>query len=94
MYIKKYFNNKVYLFGAHVFSQYLLHSALVDFPIVSILDNDPEKQGKRLYGTNIKVESPLSLSKIDAPVVILRAGVYNKEISCQLQKINSSIVII
>ena len=31
--------------------------------VVSILDNDKNKQGKRLYGTDMEVESPTVLSK-------------------------------
>ena len=70
----------VYLFGAHVFSQYLLAFGLDEKQIICLLDNDPNKQGKRLYGTNLQVHSPKILSEVKTPVVILRAGVYNKEI--------------
>jgi len=44
------------------------------------LDNSPIKIGKRLYGTNLKVNSPKILSKSSNPMVILKAGVYNDEI--------------
>ncbi len=70
----------VYLFGAHVFSQYLIEMGLRTDKIVCLLDNDANKQGRRLYGTKLKVSSPEILSKVDRPVVILRAGVYNNEI--------------
>ena len=48
----------VYLFGAHVFAQYLIAFGLDVSSIVSLLDNDPNKHGKRLVGTNLMVNSP------------------------------------
>jgi hypothetical protein len=78
----------IYLFGAHIFSQCLLAMGLQENNIVCLLDNDPNKNGRRLYGTSLKVESPQILAKIIDPVVILRAGVYNEEIKQQLHSIN------
>ena len=69
-----------YLFGAHVFSQYLIAFGLCTDKIVGLLDNDPKKQGKRLYGTSLEVASPQVLRNTPYPLVILRAGVYNNEI--------------
>ena len=81
----------LYLFGAHVFAQYLIQFGLRTEQIVSILDNDPNKQGKRLYGTKLMVASPKILSSVDSPVVILKAGVYNQEIMTDiLENINSN----
>ena len=71
----------MFLFGAHVFAQYLIESGLNIDRIVCLLDNDINKQGKRLYGTSMIVESPKMLAGIDNPIVILKAGVYNKEVS-------------
>lgn len=71
----------VYLFGAHVFAQYLIEMGLETEKIVCLLDNDTNKQGRRLYGTNLKVESPRILLNIIRPNIILKAGIYNKEIS-------------
>ena len=71
----------VYLFGAHVFSQYLFAFGLETERIAAVLDNAETKQGKRLYGTDLSVLSPKILARCpDEPVVILRAGVYNEEI--------------
>lgn len=82
-----------YLFGAHIFSQYLIAFGLNTKKIVSLLDNDPNKQGKRLYGTSLMVQSPRILSNIENPAVILKAGVYNDEIKSDiLQNINSSTI--
>ena len=74
------YKGKVYLFGGHVFSQYLLGFGLDENKIECILDNDPAKQGKRLYGTSLLVRSPKILASEKDPVVILRSGVYNQEI--------------
>lgn len=82
----------VYLFGAHVFAQYLIESGLDASRIVSLLDNDTKKQGKRLYGTNLMVQSPSVLREVKNPIVILKAGVYNQEIKDDiLSNINSAV---
>lgn len=84
-------NQKLYLFGAHVFAQYLIGFGLDTSRIECLLDNDPNKQGKRLYGTNLQVASPKILEDVENPVVILKAGVYNDEIKKDiLENINSS----
>lgn len=82
----------VYLFGAHVFAQYLIAFGLDTSRIVSLLDNDPNKQGKRLYGSSLKVQSPKVLGEVESPAVILKAGVYNDEIKADiLGNINKSV---
>ena len=70
----------IYLFGAHVFAQNLLGMGLNADKILCLLDNDPNKQGKRLYGTRLQVASPRILSDVSNPIVILKAGAYNDEI--------------
>ena len=82
----------VYLFGAHIFSQYLIESGLDSNRIISLLDNDPNKHGKRLYGTSLMVQSPKVLRTVKNPIVILKAGVYNQEIKDDIfQNINSAV---
>lgn len=71
---------QVFLFGAHVFSQYLCAFGLRHEDIRAVLDNDASKQGRRLAGTGLTVASPDVLRGIESPAVILRAGVYNDEI--------------
>ncbi len=73
-------DQSIYLFGAHIFAQYLIEFGLNTSRIVCLLDNDKNKQGKRLYGTNMMVESPGILADVKDPVVILKAGVYNQEV--------------
>ena len=83
----------IYLFGAHIFSQYLLTIGLDSTKINSILDNDSKKQGKRLYGTSLKIQSPQVLKNGEPIVVILKAGIYNEEIKQDILKdINSNII--
>jgi hypothetical protein len=82
----------IYLFGAHVFAQYLVAFGLDTGSISGLLDNDKDKHGKRLSGTNLKVSSPSILSGMESPTVILRAGVYSEEIKEQLSRINSSTI--
>lgn len=83
-----------YLFGAHIFSQYLLYYGLSEKFFAGILDNSTQKQGKRLYGFNLTVEAPSSIAAASEPSVVLRAGVYNKEITEQLKKINPKVTIL
>jgi len=81
----------IYLFGAHIFSQYLMAFGLKIDNVVNILDNSKLKQGKRLYGTDLFVKSPKCLKNVDSPLVILKAGPYNDEIKKDiLENINSN----
>lgn len=73
-------DREVYLFGAHIFSQYLLSFGLKTNKIISILDNNVNKQNRRLYGTDLYVNSPKILKDKNHPIVILRAGLFNDEI--------------
>jgi hypothetical protein len=85
----------VYLFGAHVFSQYLISFGLDTSKIVCLLDNDVKKENKRLYGTSLISKSPKILKDIPEALVILRAGVYNNEVKNDiLTNINSNITFI
>ncbi len=86
-------SEKIFLFGAHVFAQYLVSFGLDTSKISCLLDNDPNKQGKRLYGTSLFVESPKRLKDVEAPIVILKAGVYNNEIKKDiLENINETTI--
>lgn len=87
-------NRNIYLFGAHVQSQYLIGFGLVIDSIVAILDNDKNKHGKRLYGTDRFVMDPNVLSGLESPLVIIRAGTFTNEISSQLMEINPNIMLV
>lgn len=93
--IKKYTAKKIFIFGAHIFSQNLIKTGLNIKNIIGILDNDEDKQGEYLYGTKLKVFSPEILKQFPTPSVILRAGEYNLEIKKQiLNKINHKTIFI
>ena len=67
----------------------MLNLGLNDENIKCILDNDIKKHNKRLYGTQLMINSPNIIKNDTQPVIILRAGVYNKEIKKQLLSLNS-----
>ena len=79
------YDGPVYLFGAHVFSQFLIGCGFPAARATAVLDNDPAKHGLRLYGTPLTVEAPAVLSERDAAAVIVRATHYTAEIQEQLQ---------
>ena len=88
-------NLPVYLFGAHVFSQYLISFGLNVSKIECLLDNDVKKENKRLYGTSLISKNPKILKDIPEAIVILRAAGYNDEIKNDiLTNINSNIIFI
>lgn len=83
----------IYLFGAHVFSQFLLNRGINENKIRAILDNSPNKTEKRLYGSTLTVELPSAITKTDNPAVILKAGNYQEEIKQQLLSLNPNVTI-
>jgi hypothetical protein len=70
----------VYLFGAHVSSQYMINYGLNISNIKYIIDNDFEKENKRLYGTNLIVKHPSYIKNDNSPIVIIKSGTFNNEI--------------
>lgn len=88
-------NGNIYLFGAHIFSQYLIAFGLKTQKITAILDNGKIKQGKRLYGTNLKVFSPQIIKDKKDVTIILKAANYNEEIKQDiLNNINKNVIFI
>lgn len=85
---------EIYLFGAHLFSQFLLYNGLKSEKIKGILDNDANKQGKRLYGTKFSIFSPNILKGKKDILLILNAGIYNEEIKKGILELNEDIKII
>ena len=80
----------IFLFGAHVFAQYLINFGLKTKKIIYILDNDKKKQNKRFYGSKFIVKSPKILSNYNNPLVILKVGTFKNEIKKDILKnINS-----
>tara|TARA_Y100000389_G_scaffold204655_1_gene258612 strand:- start:3669 stop:4799 length:1131 start_codon:yes stop_codon:yes gene_type:complete len=93
--INKIINNftHVYIFGAHIFSQFLLSFGLKSSNISYILDNDQNKHNKRLYGFNLFVRSPNIIQNQDNCFIILNVSSYKNEIKEQLYNINKTIEI-
>ena len=87
-------SDKVFIFGAHIFSQMIIFNGLNKKNIYGILDNDKKKINNYLYGTKYKIFNPHTLKNLLSPKVILRAGPYNSEIKRQILQINSSAIII
>lgn len=91
--ILKNTDKPVYIFGAHIFSQLLINRGLDTSNIISVLDNDKNKQGKRLYGSKLYVESPYVLKNLKNPIVVLKASNYGPEIKADiLNNINESVI--
>ena len=86
------FNGYTFLFGAHIFSQFLIFNGLNTERISCILDNSQMKQDNRLYGTDLMVKSPEFLKNINPCAVILKTATYNQEIKHQiLNTINNKV---
>lgn len=85
---------KFYMFGGHVFSQFYINQGIDQKQIEFLLDNDTNKQDKRLYGTSCYVKSPSILKNKISPLVVVRAGSYSEEIKESILKINDSTIFI
>jgi len=87
------FDGDVYLFGGHVFSQFLLNFGLNTDKIKLILDNSKMKHGTRLYGYDLIINIPDKINIKDNSAIILKVGSYREEILNQLNLINKNIII-
>ena len=85
--------NNHFLFGAHVFSQFLLNMGLKENKFKYVLDNSKNKHNKRLYGSNLYVQNPEIIKKIKKPIVLANVGQYQFEIERQLRRINKNVKI-
>lgn len=84
----------VYLFGAHIFSQFLFEFGLDKSKIKGILDNSRVKQIKRLYGTPFTTYPLTEIASYNKVAVIVKAAEYQQEIKKQLIKINKRVIIL
>ncbi|HWI73257.1 MAG TPA: class I SAM-dependent methyltransferase [Baekduia sp.] len=85
------YDGDVYLFGGHVFSQFIIGCGFDAGRATGVLDNDPAKQGLRLYGTDLMVSAPAAVADAGAVAVIVRAAHYTGEITEQLRGLSSAI---
>lgn len=82
----------VYIFGAHVTTQFYLYNG-INLPIKNILDNSPNKINCKLYGTDLFVKSPDIIKNEKSIVICSHSGVYYEEIIDQLKMINNKVII-
>jgi 2-polyprenyl-3-methyl-5-hydroxy-6-metoxy-1,4-benzoquinol methylase len=87
------FGGEVYLFGGHVFSQFLLNFGLNSSRIKLILDNSVMKNNTRLYGYGLEIRLPSQVDIKPGSAVILKVGSYREEILEILKKQNNDIII-
>lgn len=87
------FRGPVYLFGAHIFSQYLLGFGLRERRLAAVLDNSPLKIGRRLYGSSLNVQPPRVIAGRSPVGVILKVGAYRDEVWRQLRQLNPRVTI-
>lgn len=83
----------IYIFGASYNNSLLIHKISNRFEIKGILDNCKEKQGKYFYGYIYLIYSPKILEEEDS-IVILKNGVYVKEIEKQIMKLNKNTILL
>ena len=88
------FDGDLYLFGGTGFSIYLIIFGLKTDKIVYILDNDPEKEDKKVYGTNFIVKNPRIIKDKNNVAVIVKAASYQQEIEKQLYQLNNKVLIL
>jgi predicted SAM-dependent methyltransferase len=87
--------SNIFLYGAHITSQFYIFNGLNCDSIIGILDGSISKQEKYLYGTNLKTFDPNIISTFDdVTVIVSHMGIYDKEISEFLQKINNRVTIL
>ena len=87
------FDGEIFLFGGHIWTQFLISNGLNMSKIKCILDNSPMKQGKRLYGTSLKVKSPKILKGRENVAVIVKAAQHSREIKDDIyNNINNKVI--
>lgn len=87
------FEGDIYLFGGTGFSIYLIMFGLNTDKIIHILDNDPKKENKQVYGTQFTVKNPIIIRNKNNVAVIVKAASYQEEIENQLYELNNKVLI-
>jgi 2-polyprenyl-3-methyl-5-hydroxy-6-metoxy-1,4-benzoquinol methylase len=85
-----------FLVGAGFWSQVLLYNIINKESIIGVLENDPTKQGRTYYNTNLLIQPFSILKEFDSTthVLILSNKYWTQEVVQLIQKINDSIKII
>ena len=88
-------SGEAFLMPASVYAQALIAGGLDQDRFAALLDNAPIKQGRRLYGTKLRVAAPATaLADTRAPLVVLNGGAHEPEIAGQLRAIRSDVRIL
>lgn len=85
---------EIYIFGAHVSSQFYISNGLDVSQIKNIIDNAPSKINKYLFGTNLQIRGSESLSNKKCIIICSHIGIYFDEVVSKLLQINPKIIII
>lgn len=86
---------EAFMMPAGVDTQTLLMSGLKEKRFRAVLDNAPQKQGARLYGTALEVAAPAqALGAAERPLVVLNAGAHCVEIIRGLKALRDDIEIL
>jgi hypothetical protein len=77
---------------ASVYAQALIASGLKAGTIAALIDNAAVKQGRRLYGTTLRVRSPQeALAAARRPLVVLNGGAHTAEMAAGLRAVRPDI---
>jgi hypothetical protein len=75
-----------FLMPASIYAQALLTHGLPEKRFAALLDNSPAKQGRRLYGTDLRVMAPSQiLPQTRDPLVIINGGAHDAEMAAGLR---------
>jgi SAM-dependent methyltransferase len=77
----------VYAAPASIYTQYLFAFGLDPKLVAGLVDNSPLKQGRRLYGTPLRVLPSATLEGKDS-TVILNGGAHNSEMAAEFKRVN------
>jgi len=80
---------RFYVFGAHYTYYYLLNMGISPEQVIAVVDNDPKKQNKRMYGTTTRVISPQEME--EGASIFVEMGPYNEEIIKGLSNVKDKI---
>ena len=87
-------DGETFLMPASVYAQALLALGLPQARFTALLDNATAKQGRRLYGTNLKVLPASALGAARQPMVILNGGAHDAEIEARLRMARADIRVV
>lgn len=74
-----------FVMPASIYAQFLFAAGLNETRVRGLLDNAPQKQGQRLYGTRLSAVSPIAaLPRAKSPLVVINGGAHVEEMARQI----------